>query len=804
MIITNIQLAIRHLLKRKTYAFINIFGLALGIAAALLIFRVVQYELSYDTWHTHYDHIGRVITEDTDRNGGFVGLSSGIPIPAMDVMEQQVTPFEHMARLHYTWPMITVPDASGNARLKFNTDSETQVGVYTEPSFFSIFDWTWLAGDAQSALTQPNSAVINQSTAERCFGNWRDALGKTLKIDTDLLVQVRAVVADAPENTDFPFFIFISYETLRSNPALYGSDTSWGTNSSNDQVYAKIHPESSIAEADKLLAQVGKEEYNKGVIHHRHLLQPLSEQHFSTDMGAPSSKGRLWALAMIGLLIVTMACFNFINLATAMAASRSKEVGVRKTLGSSRQQLIRQFLSETMVIVGLAVAMGATLAYLLLPALSLVSSTPSHWPFLSHPAILGFLALITTLVALLSGLYPAVMMANFKPVQALKNNLNSRSIAGVSLRKVLVLTQFTIAQALIIGTLITLSQMEYIRTLDLGFNPNLVYTLNMSPDSAHLSRFDAFKNELLMLPAVEQVSLSSDQPSSLNTWSSNFAYNNNDDAPFSIQLKLADVDYFDTYQLRFAAGQAFAPSDTARQIVVNETTLRKLGVQNPQEAIGKNVRIGGGPWLPIVGVVQDFKPSSVHSDLQPLAIYPQSTRYYSAGIKIKPEKMAGAVEAIQKVYESAFPDLVFEGSYYDESIANFYRAENRFANLSKAFAILAILISCLGLYGLSSLMAVQRTKEIGIRKVLGASVAGITGLLAKDFLQLVLLAFVLASPLAWYLMDHWLADFVYRINMGVGTFVLAGLLALLVAFVTVSFQSIKAAWANPVKSLRSE
>ncbi len=804
MVLTQVALAIRHLQKHKFYTFINVFGLAVGIAACLLLFRLVFFELRFDTFHPHAERIARVITEERDPSGG-LNLSTGSSLPAQDRMQATISQFERFARLRTSGMQLTA--GQGTPMERKITPEES--AVYTEPAFFRIFQWTWLAGNPEEVLKTPGTVVLSRSMADNLFGTWTNAVGKSVVLDNKTPLIVQGVVENAPPNSDFQIEVFVSYETYKSDKSLFGYHPAWGSMSSNDHVYVLLKDQNDLAAAEAQLADVGREEYRNTNTKKTHKLQPLADMHFDENLGVIGghtiSKSQLLILSLIGLLVLAMACFNFINLATAMVVNRSKEVGVRKSLGGQRGHLIRQFLSETAVIVTLAALSGAALAWFLAPQLKRISEVPDDLPFLSRPEIWLFLLLVIVVVTLLSGLYPAFVMARFDPVRALKNNLNTRTIGGISLRKLLVLAQFTIAQALIISTIVALNQMHYVRNMDLGYQPELVYNVWVSPDSAYLPRYETFKQRLQQLPGVEAASFSSDVPGSANTWSGNFAFGRgSEDAPFSTSYKFIDADYFDTYGLKLLAGRNLTPSDTLREVVVNETLLRRLGITNPQEAIGKEIRFGIGAWFPVVGVASDFKTGSAHQEIQPMSMFSRKSTYFVAGIRIAPATMAQSVEAIKTVFEETFPEQVFDGQYYDEYIAEFYEAENRFSAFCQGFSLLAILISCLGLLGLASLMAAQKTKEIGVRKVLGASVAGITGLLVKDFLKLVIAAIVIASPLAYVFMQDWLSDFVYRTPIHWWVFAAAGGLSGAVALVTVGVQSVRAALADPVQSLRSE
>lgn len=498
-----------------------------------------------------------------------------------------------------------------------------------------------------------------------------------------------------------------------------------------------------------------------------------------------------------------MACINFINLATVQSARRSREVGVRKVLGSSRPDLISQFLSETFLIVVCSVSIGVLLAALSMPLLGLISHVPAELPVLSKPELWLFVLALSLLVSLIAGFYPAIVMSGFQPIEAIKSSVANRSFGGVSLQKLLIVLQFGVSQILVVGTIVTITQMNFVSKLDLGFTKEGVYSVNL--DEAYTSRFQSFKNELLQNPDIQSVSFSSDVPSSDNNWSGNFAFGNRGkDEDFQIFEKFADQDYFKTFGLQFIAGKAYEMGDSTGACVVNETLLAKVGIKDPQQAVGMNIRLGGGKWQPIVGVVKDFKANSAREASKPIMIAPLPQYYWQGGIKIRTGNISRAVESIEKAYANVFPEVAIQGKFFDESIEDFYKQERQITLLYQIFAGLSIFIACLGLFGLATFMAQQRMKEIGVRKVLGASVAGIVGLLSKDFLVLVFVAIVLASPVAWYVMDKWLQDFEYKIAISWWMFASGAGMAIIIAFATVSFQSIKAALMNPVKALRSE
>lgn len=792
------------------YTAINVIGLSVGIAAALLIFRMVNHELSFNKNFQHYDRIVRVVSVQKNSEEG-ESHSVCTPIPAMDAIESTVSQFEQMSRVRELWSTLTIPNPAGGAPLKKFGMTPPETAFFVTPGFFKIFDFQWLSGDPATALQEPGSIVLTRSWAEKCFGTWETAINKTVLIDNLISVTVKGVVVDLPDNCDFPIPFLVSYPTLKAHPDYFFYDNEWGSCSSNNQVYALLNSPSQLDAANEVLAKVGEKEYSKanGWQDRFHQLQPLSDLHYNEQYGHSGShqtaKSRLKVLAAIGILILIMACFNFINLATAQASLRAKEVGVRKTLGGQREQLVVQFMSETGLIVLVAVVLGGILASMCTPLLKYVSNVPDTPHLFQNTLVWLFLAALLIGVTLLAGLYPALALASFKPIKALKNNLNNHFFGGASIRKSLVVLQFIIAQGLIIGAIIAILQLDFIRSQDLGFNNELVYTFNFNSDSTTISRQNALKEGLIRIPSVISTSFSSDQPLSGNTWSSNFRYASRpEDEKYGINLKFCDENYMETYGITLLAGRWLQPSDTMREAVVNMTLLRKLGISDPTEVLGQNIRQGSRRLIKIVGVAKDFHTHDFRTEHEPMMMSTRKEYYWEAGVKIRGGDITATTNAIKGVFDEVLPEQVFTGNFLDESIARFYENDNRLASTCKAFGLLAILISCLGLFGLATHAAAQRKKEIGVRKVLGATVVGIVGLLSKDFLKLVFIALLLASPLAWYVMNTWLQNFAYRIAIPWWVFLLAGITAILIATLTVSYQSVKAALVNPVESLYNE
>ncbi len=808
----NLKLAWRRLFftrKNRLYTAINVAGLIVGVAAALLIYRIVTFELSFNRDFEDYEKVGRVVMEQNSPEEG-AGFSTCTPSPASDQIEDQISQFAHISRTKEMWSGITIPNPAGGPPLKKFNPLDGTTAFFAEPAFLDIFSFKMLAGDRTNALTEPGSIVLTRSWAEKCFDHWESALEKVVLIENIVPAVVEGVLEDPPSNCDFNFPYLISYETLKSNPDRFYMNEGWGSCSSNDQLYAKLIDAQQKESAVMALAKIGQEEYNENDRNRtkRHSFQPLSDLHFSENYHNSGShrtkRSRLALLSGIGLLILIMACFNFINLTTAQSVLRSKEVGVRKTLGSKKSQLTGQFLVETFLVVCAALFFGALLAYLALPLLSHVSEVPGEVSFLTDKSILIFILIIGLIITLLAGLYPAFILASFRPIEALNKEVKTKHFRGKNIRKTLVIFQFVIAQGLIIAALINVLQLDFLKNQDLGFNNDLVYTFSINNDSLSQSKLTGFKQRLLQKPEIKMVSYSSDQPLSGNTWATNLRYDTrSEDEPWHLTTKFCDEDYQSTYNIRMVVGQWYEPSDTVKDGVVNMKVINKLGLASPGEIVGKEIKMGRRR-VRIVGVAENFHTHSSRNEHQPLLLTTRKEFYWEVGVKLETQDLAAATMGIKNTFDEVFPEQVFEGRFLDERIARFYENDRRLSATTKSFGFLAIFISCLGLFGLATHAATQRIKEIGVRKILGASVTSIIGLLSRDFIVMILVALTIGAPIALYLMNNWLNNFIFRIDMPYWVVLATGVVALCIALFTVGIQAFRAATVNPVRSLRDE
>ncbi|HEY4290596.1 MAG TPA: ABC transporter permease [Puia sp.] len=778
---------IRSIRQRPGYTVINVLGLSLGIAACLVIFLVVRYELSYDSFNHKAKRIYRVNLHALDFNPG----TSPVVTPAM---RNDFPELEQVAELIYVDEGV----------VKVGNNQYDEKGyAFADANIPQVFDYQWIAGDARTALSAPNSVVLTESMAHKYFGT-TDAMGQVIEIDKKYTCKVTGITKDLPGNTSVPTIFLISLETMRKDLAgitnfysIIGGNFTFIVTRENypiEKVRSRIH--------GFIEKNWGKDMAKEATL----VLQPLLEVHFDQryldiTMSPTTSRETYWALAGIALFIIITACINFINLSTGLALTRAKEVGVRKVLGASRPQLISQFMGETTILVLLALLLGLLATVLLLPGLRTWLDIRVSVAELREPMVMGILAAMVIVVILLAGLYPAFFQSAFQPVISLKGT-RTVSWRGFTLRKSLVVLQFAISQLLIIGTIVVARQMDYFQNRDLGFNKESVITFPV-PDS---SRRALLKPELMANPNITAISFSNGAPS----YNSNFA-------PFSCpsrgitkddvtELKAIDENYTRMFGLKTLAGDTISPrplGDTVMQVVVNEMLINKLGFPSAQAAVGQRFLIGRSP-VSILGVIQDFQSESKHKKRRPCILFYRDRGVGMTSVRIRPQAIRQTLASIEKAWSVLYPGDLFQYEFIDDHIAGLYRQEQKVYTAFRFFSFIAILIGCLGLYGLVAFAAVQRTREVGIRKVLGASLGSILYMFSRDFVVLILVAFFIAGPVAWMVMHRWLESFAYRVGIGWGTFVLSVAASFIIAGITISYESIKAAIVPPVKSLRSE
>ncbi|PKK35580.1 hypothetical protein BWI96_15850 [Siphonobacter sp. SORGH_AS_0500] len=795
--------AYRTLLRYKGYTLLNVIGLTLGLTCGILIFQTLKFQTSFDAYHAQKDRIYRVMTEF---HGDQVFHTPGVPMPMSKALRADFSFLEKVALIYDQHSqLVTIPQSKGLPQKKFSEESTV---AYAEPDLFDILDYQWVTGNPKLSLTQPNNVVLTRKMAEKFFGS-EDPIGKRLRINNELDVKVTGILADLPENTRVRQEILISWSTLKNYQNGPGKNLEdWGSINSSTHCFILLREgtkQSTVEQALKgFLKKYKPDDYKEMA----HPILSLREVSFNTDYDAEIGYSQLYALGVIGLFLVVTACINFINLATAQALKRSKEVGVRKVIGGTKPQLFWQFISETGLITLISILLAVLLVELIMP-------TVNHWVhestglnlfgslslFTDAPMLL-FLAFLLVTVTLLSGSYPGIVLAGFQPVAALKGKINTQQVGGLSVRRSLVIVQFVLTQLLIIGAIVVTQQMDFFRGKDIGYNPSAIVLIDIPlPEKAT----EAFRTQLQRVPGVSQVTFQSHAPSSQSNNETSHRFDTRqENEKWSVNTKLADPHYLETYGLKLVAGKNLPESDSTRGYLVNETYVKRLGKNiKPADVIGRNLKL----WnisAPIYGVIKDWNNLSLHSQIQPIAIFSDHKRYYSAGLKVNTAHLPQTLAGIEQVWNETFPDFLYSQYFLDERIAKFYQTENLILQFVRVFSCIAIIIGCLGLYGLVSFMAAQKTKEIGVRKVLGASVSQILGLFGMEFGKLVLIAFVVAAPLSWWVMTKWLEDYSYRISIGWTVFVLAIVITAFIAILTVGYQSFRAATANPAKSLKSE
>ncbi len=807
-------IALRNFRNNKLFSFINIFGLAVGLTCCLLIALYIRHELSYDKYHVNIDQLYQLGTIFKKEGGDDFSTTNSSPIaPALKREFPEVKQFTRLMRLFQDDKTLLRVDDKTHPKSIFEAG-----GYMADSTFFQLFTYDFIEGVPNTALMEPNSIVLNEEIAIKLFGK-ESPINKIVHVGSntagDMDFRVTGVFRDQslPSHIDARFFMSL-------NSPGWGDYIRTNTDMANNNMfhsYLLLHPNADAASlSGKLPGFVKKfmEKDLKAVGFSKQLyIQQVRDLHLETR--APSnvtpngSKTYLYILSSIALFTLIIACINFMNLSTSRSAKRASEVGVRKVLGAEKKSLVKQFLGEAVLHALIAFIISLVLTKLLLPFFSNVSGKKLQLDLLEQLPIVTAFAGLAIIAGLISGSYPAFYLSSFQPIKVLKGKF-SNSLAAVSLRKVLVVLQFTISIALIIASVVISRQMNYLQTKDLGFEQKQQLVVPLRDQNAR-SSFIALKNELKNNALVSSVAGSQYYPGIFNPSDMNFYKEGKtvDDA-INIKMNYVDVDFLSTLKIEPVAGRLFSekfPADTNFRMVINMETTRKLGVK-PEEIVGKPLFFdwrGETNRFEIVGVVKDFHFESLEEKILPFGFQLQRNPSYAYMIvHANTSDMKPLISTVEKIWSRLVPDVPFEYSFMDQDFQKNYEAQRRLSGLVGYFTVIAIVICCLGLFGLSSFSAEQRIKEIGIRKVLGSSVTGIVGLLSKDFMKLVLLGNLLAIPVAWYIMKSWLEEFAYRTPLDWWLFAIAALVAFIIAFLTVSVQAIKTAMANPVKSLRTE
>jgi putative ABC transport system permease protein len=809
-----LKIALRHVLKYKTYSFINVFGLAVGVACCILVFLFVQHEMSYDKFHEHADRLYRVNLL-TKTPAGSMKTGGGQPLPLAPTLKAAFPEIRFATRF-----------AQSNAVVRTSPENATKEQVlFTDGDFFKMFSFPLLHGSAETVLEDKKSIVLSEAMAQKYFGN-ETPLGQTLTLNFgggDEDFTVAGVARKIPSHSSITFDFLLRYENAPNYRDLEASWTSWGAvtfmqlaeNVRPAELQAKFRDfEKNYYQAMintwQILGWIAKEE---GAL--QLSLQPLTEIHLTPEVEnglfPASNPAYSFILSGVGLIVLLIACINFTTLAIGRAAGRTMEVGMRKTMGATRGRLLRQFWGEGLLFSLLALLMGIALAEFFLPTFnSLANKTLAiHYP--GNWQIYGVFVGVVLFVAFVAGGYPAVFLSGFQPIAILKNRLALGSKHRLS--QALVVVQFSLSVLLIICAMIMSGQLRHLKTQNPGFNEEQIVVIPTNARGEEGEQMlERYRQRLRGYSSIAGVTGNSDGFNKEPSWQS---FGTKDGANWQVNIMRVDKDFVKTMGMEIVQGRDFSPemtSDVTEAVIVNQTLVAAFGWKDPARSGQKFSDFSLGKWNDpimkepaVIGVVRDFNYTSLHEKVKPLVLYlaPENAIKYIF-VRLTPGDFAGALELLRNAWREAAPGKPFDYYFLDEDFDRQYRAEERWAQIVSYATLFAVIIACVGLFGLSALAVTKRTKEIGIRKVLGASVAGIVSLLAGDFLKLVAFANIIAWPIAWYAMKQWLQNFAYRIDIGWWMFALAGGLALLIAFFTVSAQAIKAALANPVESLRYE
>lgn len=786
------KIALRNLYRHKGFTLLNISGLAIGMTAGFLVLLYVSFELSYDKMHSKSDSIYRVVaTIDTPSEKIEAGVTAWAVAPNIKKEFPEILKYTRIVNEDFTF---VKEDA------KFLEENI----ILADSSFFEIFDFELVKGDKKNTLKRPNSLVISETIAAKYFGD-NDPIGKNMVIeDLDNPATVTGVMKDIPENSHIQADIIVSMITYTGAPS--NRDEQWDNYRPSVYVLTaeETNPRSLEAKFPDFLEQRTGDDMRESKMFVQLFLEPFKDVYLKSDRGSSVSGNinNVYIFSIVGIFILLIASINFINLATARSVERAKEVGIRKVIGADKNQLAFQFIGESIILCTIAFFLALGLTTLGLPYFNELAGKTVSIGVFAEPINILYLFILAMTIGFIAGIYPAIVLSSFKPVSVLKGRF-STGTKGVLLRKGLVVVQFTISIALIIGTIVIYNQMRFMQNQDLGFSKEhtIVFPTEIGNNQ------DALINSISKIPGVKGTSLTSSVPGSGNSAAYSEIENQQGDLQIAnLDLYFVNEDFIKQLGMKVIAGRGFSrdfASDSSQAMIINEKAVSLLGYANAQDAIGANYQQWGSNGE-VIGVVKDFNFRSLQQEISPLTMRLDPTQTHIITVKIESNSTAQTLASIENTWKSILPADPFEYYFLDELFNNQYQAEEQFEDLFLSFALLAIFISCLGLLGLAAYSTIQRKREIGIRKIIGASVTSIVNLLSKEFIKLVGIAFLISAPIAWYFMDSWLEDFAYKIDIKWWMFIVAGFGSMIIALVTVSFQAIKAATSNPVKSLRTE
>ena len=807
------RMARRSLSAHKGTAIINTLGLVTGIASVLVILTVVRFELTFDRYHTDADRIYRLVRVSGKDNLEF---RTGISYPVPSAIKEAIPAMEEVVSVEYMGAAnIDVLDQSGTSVRKFREEAGVAL---VEQGFFDVFDFRgtdfkWIGGNPANALKDPFTVVLTKTMARKYFGD-TSPLGQSLRFQKKYDCKVTGIIEDLPANTEFPFTILVSYESMRVLAGEAGMGN-WYSVEDAHNTFVVAAAGVTPAEIESAIAKVHAA-HTPAEIHgmRRYLLQPLKDIHYDARFhslsGRTISRETLAGLGIVAVFLLLTGSINYVNLSTAQSVLRAREIGLRKVLGSSRSQLILQFLLETFLLVFCAGVLAILLSEIMLVNLqSILNIRMDHYHFLEPLTLLYWLAIIVV-VTLFAGLYPSLMISHFNPIAAIRSKFGMERAGGISLRKMLVVFQFTITQMLVVGTFIVVSQMRYFHQQDMGFNREAVLTAKIS-DMDPLKR-RAMESQLREQAFVSHVSFSYTSPSGVVRNRAYLGIGKPDAASLEdyrvFEFAAVDTSYLGLYGIPLLAGRNLLMSDTTGNILINKTLCRNLGFDVPVDAIGRELKIGGGEHVTVVGVVDDYYSNSLKEGVDNIVMLIREENFSTLNVKLNVTgdrgSLAGAVKKIEKIWQTTYPEFVFTYNFLDENIKAFYAQEEKYSRLFQLFSLVFLLIACLGLYGLITFVVNRKGREVAIRKVLGATLANIMVMFSSEYVRLIFISFLLAAPAAYYVVNAWLSNFANHIALHWWVFVVPGMMVLTIALVVIVSRALGAANANPVEKLRCE
>lgn len=787
--------ALRNIARNKANTAINVLGLTLGITCSLVLFLVIRYELSFNKHFADSESVYRITSEYVTEEGK--GQTSSMQFPFVNAFAT-AHPEVPITFIHGNIPPKSFYVTENGKRTRFQ-ESSSHIAL-VNPSYSQIFSHQWLSGNPETALNEVNSVVMTRAKAEKLFGRL-DVVGQVIGHDDKADLLVTGVIEDYPKTTDFPIDFLISIETngqYRENVV-----DGWGGNYSSVNAFVKL-PAAITEEAMEARLEGFDETYSGREL--TRLLQPLSDIHYDEEMGnyggKTMSKTKLWAIGLIGALLLVAACINFVNLNTALAVRRSKEVGIRKVLGSSRKQLLLQFMGETFLITFLALLISFGATELALINLKTHLQIDLDFNVFSDGVSALFLTGTFLFAVIFSGLYPAIILASYKPIAALTNRITASQPGRFSLRKVLITGQLMISQALIICTIIVVRQMDYFYNAPLGFDKESVIEFRVP--GGEVENHKLFKERAAQIPGVETVTMASTGAISSSLWVGPYELTMNGEVieRSGTQIKFIDKDFLKTYGIKLLLGKGIIERDSLYSFLVNEQLVKDLGLESYSEIMGQPMTFWGRKGF-VTGIVSDYNTQSLHNSVSPVVMV-YGSGYATAALRFNTSDIKPMMASLGDIYNEIFPQNDFSPKFLDEKIVSFYEEEQKASTLFQIAAGVAIFIGCIGMIGLISYVAGRKAKEVGVRKVLGASVANIILLFSRQFFALTLIGFALATPIVWYIMNGWLQNFENRVSMGVGVFATGLVATIILVILSTGYRAWHSATVNPAKSLRSE